>query len=770
MAQSRSIDELVGEQTARVYVLSEMGFDTDYFNPAAYNNLLRMIGQDDDVTGIIVDGAITRLDRPEFLNDYLTYWNSDEAECRAETEAIPNREQYRVMMNKQMRILRHRLTQLRERAPDAQVVLSVDSDDTQFSISAIVNEILIRKGMELGETADRLKEERKSTIGRRRDAMATLDGLYGGSKRVRQRRARLKSQIEGYDSDILRLEDSIESTLQERALFREKKVRPAHQYFTNLFMQETYQIYAEMCRELGVTFVAKPSVLTFGDLVVDYAHSRHDTWGVLKTRDKRFQVGMHGKMADILAQDVVPDVILESGHSGIGWKQLQKAYDENAETNFEGQGDYDPTTADGHLTLVLALPFEDQARVRKFMVGNKPARMSGGKPMGTRKHACVDRYKNDGVSGVTIITRDSNGIVGTEWMQYGNFLPGVSRRKPSRYGIIAMSSDEHIASPEENIMARDGWSELVTRIMSEPVMFRGRPAIGMGYVNAGDVGEANSRKWQHRYQHKKSPAQTLEENIELLARINQGDPADVNVALMRLMQQSLGGSVESMSDVLERVADYLGGFVHAGLQHSELKHACTFVTGNHTDDVMRDLGLRETDFLVQRLKATGVPIYQVGVNEGKQEDARIFFGGYSNARVIHLEDYGISTTGKALFGPLSMVVQHDPKGSGSKGIVGMGKNANADLAIAGHTHETYVRLYRTADNEFGVAYRVATLQGVSPTEKFYASSHTRTQAAHLVVMPKAGDFSEKSIPSTYLSGVGREVLVGRIEDRLKDNG
>ena len=134
---------------------------------------------------------------------------------------------------------------------------------------------------------------------------------------------------------------------------------------------------------------------------------------------------------------------------------------------------------------------------------------------------------------------------------------------------------------------------------------------------------------------------------------------------------------------------------------------------------------------------------------------------------MNIADYGLDINGEPIFGPINLLVQHDPKGGGVNGLVGAGKNSNADLALGAHTHENWLRLYKTRDNEFSVAYRLATLQTVSPTEKYYASSLPRTQAAHCLVMPMSGDFSELAIPAGFLASIGRKVLQDKLVKYFK---
>ena len=120
-----------------------------------------------------------------------------------------------------------------------------------------------------------------------------------------------------------------------------------------------------------------------------------------------------------------------------------------------------------------------------------------------------------------------------------------------------------------------------------------------------------------------------------------------------------------------------------------------------------------------------------------------------------------------MFGPINLFLIHNPKGSGASGIVGAGKNAGADLCIAGHTHDTYVKLWPTAPNEWGVAYRVGTLQKITPTEVVYASTLPRTSAAHMFIMPTPCDFSEFTLNINRLRSLGMEALLKVAKEQLK---
>ncbi|MBN1543874.1 hypothetical protein JW898_00250 [Candidatus Woesearchaeota archaeon] len=761
-----SLEGIVGKHTSgerhtsgsRVYFLSEVGYDTAYFNAEAYERLVEVMSSDKGLTGILIDGAVTRLDRPEYLNDRLTFWDKSEEECKKAGEAVPNKEQYKMMMDVQLGIVEERLKELKSRVPHAgKVVLSLHSDDIQYTVSAMLNEMLIRCQAAIGDSITHLKSKKKSI----QSDLKTMQKEYaciGDLPEQAQQRSTLKGKIDLRAKKVDGIENKLQDLYQEQKLYREKRVRPAHQFFTQRFMNEIYGKYREMCDRLGVELVTSQSVVDFRGMVVDYAHSRNPTWNPVRTRDKALVKSVHGKLAKYEGIDV----ILESGHFGIGYKQLQKVRDHPDETNFKNQSSYDPETCDRHITVVMALPFEDQRLIGEYVKGRKAVRMSGGKPMNTRKIAATDRYNNDGVAGVTVLTKDENGIVGTEWIQYQNFADGSVLRQPEEYTIICASSDEHIGSPEESPIVRDGWVELYRLLVKNRTYFRGRQAAARGYINAGDVAEANSRKWDHRYHEKRDPHELMRENLRLLANFRPDSLDDVVALATKMTNDAMGGSVESMKVILERVADYFQRFLLPSLGSRGLKWAHVCTTGNHADAVLRDLGMRETDFFVQRLKALGVGVYEVGkpdyFKDDPQRGARVFVGGYSNSRGLNIPDYGLDIAGNVMFGPINLVVQHDPKGSGMSGVIGAGKNAGADVTLAGHTHDNRMKLYRTDDNRFGVAYKLATLQGVSPTEKYYSYSVPRTQAAQCLVMPMPGDFSEKAIPAHYLRDIGRSVL------------
>ncbi|PIN73079.1 hypothetical protein COV20_06255 [Candidatus Woesearchaeota archaeon CG10_big_fil_rev_8_21_14_0_10_45_16] len=749
---------------SRVYIFSKVGYDTCYFNPEAYQNVLRFIAQDKEATGLIVDGTLTRLDRPEYLNDDLTYWNKSKEECLEETDRVPNREQYSSMLERQLAILERRLTEIKTEAPHLEkVVLSVDSDDLQFTVSAMLNELLLRKRLEIDDEISGLKEKRDQFRKEYGDYRKEWESLTR-SKGSPNRRGSLKRRMNDRQQKMENIDHDITEKFSEKNLFREKKVRPAHQYFTAQFVAELYGRYQAVCDRAGVQLVTNQKVLDFNGLVIDYAHSRHSTWAAMRSTPARLLASVHGKTKSL--EDI--DVILESGHHGVGYKQLQKLHDCPAETNFKDQSSYDPKIGEKTITLVTALPFEDQEKISRFVRGEEATRMSAGKPLGTRRHSVIDRFNRGSVSGITVISKNEDGIIGTEWIQYQNFVDGSALQQLEDYHVIVASSDEHIGSPEENPLVRDG---LIEVFKSPAGTFRGRPAHHSGFISGGDTAEANSRSWNHRYHFKRSPQEVLAENIELLSNWKPENKEEVLKLILQKTNDAMGGSVESMQVILDWVADYYSSFLDQSLDRSRLQCAHVSVTGNHADGVLRDLGLRETDFFVQRLKGRGIEVYEVGksdyYHDPQKPESRVFVGGYSSARIIQIPDYGKSIDSDALFGPVNLIVQHDPHGSGFSGLVGAARNSDADLALAGHTHENWVKLDSSGPNTFRVAYRLGTLQGVSPTEKSYASSVPRTACGHKMIMPQPGHFYEEALPAGYLRDLGMKNLQRKIEQKME---
>jgi len=788
--QVRSLEERMGS-SASVAILSEVGYDTEFFNEGAYSNLLKLLSQEEQVD-IILDGTLTAVNKPEILGEDLVYWClEDEDAMKAAVDMTSSSKQYKKMRGIQLDTLEKRIVEIKKKVTNVRdIVLYFPSDDEQNGISAQINEMLLRRSKELRDTRGKLRGQSKELLddykakGKEKAELAKQDDTH-------HQRSGLTKSMEYIEGRIEELKQKMLDVDQERQLYRENKSRPGHQFYTRKFMEKLLGKYQELADRQGIRLVTEQGTIDFGNgaLRLDYAHSRHKTWAVTKGRAGALLGSTHGKLggrgyrerkdaqAELLgdlkeAHKEGIDVLVESGHFGIGFKQLQKVSDHPDESNFRNQMSYDPNIAEDTISIVMAIPFEDQEKIARYITGKQPIRMSGGKPMSTRKHAVFDRANNSSVSGLTIIRKSIEGLISTEWIQYQNFKDGSVLKQPSSYAQIHVSSDEHLASPEENWMVRDGMMFQYKAALTKPTKLRGKDVYARGFISGGDTAEANSRRWTQRQHHSRDPKKVLEENIEMIVDLlkkPRGKTQDiVRDAVMKFTSDVRSGSVQSMYDILHWTANYYEEALDLTMEHSRLLHSLVFVTGNHADGVLSDLGLREGDFLRQRMHARGIPVFQVGEPgycSTSLEEARVVSGGYQNARILNIPHYGATTKGNPLM-DINLVIQHDPKGSGFTGLVGAARNADADLALAGHTHESWVKLDKSGHNEFRVANRVGTLQGVSPTEKAYASSVPRTQAGLRFSMPRPGHYIETALPAAYLRNKGREALAEKIADRL----
>lgn len=798
----------------RVYILSEMGFDTDFFNEQAFTTLLEFMKRDKNITGILIDGAVTRLDRPEILNELLTYWNKTEAECDEASEAIPYHKQYQHMLAIQMDILKKHLSKIKSAAPGASLALCIPTDDTHFSLSALIAELLRYRKSEVSDSIKSTMLKIKEVLKNISDAQKEIEEIKDDRFKNNNRRKHVLKQIINENQNRLKqLKTELEREQISLSLFRTKKSRPEHQQRTHEFVGIFLKAYSDLCNELQITLITHPAILKFGNMVIDYAHSRHRTWTVVKNRDKQLVISKHGRMNSGEINKLVDmvinrksnkqsveienltletflenkalkktflkelkkeriDIILETGHHGIGFKQTQRISDVPDEINFQNQTSYSPVMSEEYITFVVAMPFEDQEAISVYKKGGKPARMKIGIPLNTTNNEIFKRYDSGAVSGLCILQKNEKGLIHTEWIQYNNFKDGSVLNQPKEYAVIFASSDEHKGSPEENLAAQDGFLQLYKQNSIEPFLFRGKPALAKGYINGGDAGEANSRKWNYRYHRRPDPQILLPQIIKSLSDLKKEDMKNVYNTSMQFMSYALSGSVESMRDVLQRIANYFMNFFEISIKTSKLQCLHVSVPGNHVDDVLKDVGLKDTDFFVERIQTLGHNVFEVGIDKHFTDSslgkARVFIGGYSNARIINVKSYGLDIEGKPMFGPINLLVQHDPKGSGFTGIIDTGKSANADLTISGHTHENYLKLYKTGNNTFSVAYRLATLQGVTPTEKYYAGGVPRTQAGHWFIIPMVGDFAEMAIPSSFLNALGQSYIKNLIDKYFKN--
>lgn len=779
------------KQIDRVYFLTEVAYDAEYFNPEAYSTALDFIALDPARVGIILDGVWTRLDRPEILREKrkdgdfgLTFWNVTLEKAKGASKHVPSHKQLRWMWGQEFKNLKKQLQTIRERLPHADIVLSVDSDDTQHSIHAFLHEVELLNQHRLTETLGKLKGDRRKLIVGKAELEKKLTALKKDPSARAHDRNSVIQEVRKSKKAIRGLNRKMVRYIHELQMYREKKTRPMLQYLRTRYVRLFYRICRRLCRQYQVRLVDRQSLLEFGNLVIDYAHSRHATWAPIKTIAKKMVDSVHG-LAELIQSDPDaslkakvaelkdqapkkrPDIIAASGHFGKGWKRLQKLRNKDAEMNFKNVGVYDPDIGTDYVTLLLPMPFEDQAKIAEFTSGNQPERMSYSKGTSSKGHAAFQRNQQGSVSGLTVAWKDKEGIVSTRWIQYQNFIDRSVLDQPVEYAAIYASSDEHLGSAEEMPMVRDGLLALIEEEAVNPFSFWGKPAYARGFISGGDTGEASSDRWTHRYREKRDPSVIRAEVIKRLATLDTKSLAAVRLAVTQHLNDALDGPVESMRDIQKRVRGYYRKPLEIFLTHSPLKIVHASVPGNHADEVFKRLGGRETDLFVEHYAARGVGVYESGlampIGQDPWDGVRIAVGGYSLARTLLVPEYGLGMDGKPLFGPISLLVHHDPKGSDTRGIVGTGKSAHADVTLSGHTHEDYVEIWSTGPNTFSVAKRLATMQGETATGIMYADTVPRTPAGYRMIMLRPGDFTERAIPASHLQKIGRAVMDGEIQ-------
>ncbi|MBI3114711.1 MAG: hypothetical protein HYZ07_02005 [Candidatus Harrisonbacteria bacterium] len=242
----------------------------------------------------------------------------------------------------------------------------------------------------------------------------------------------------------------------------------------------------------------------------------------------------------------------------------------------------------------------------------------------------------------------------------------------------------------------------------------------------------------------------------------------------KMVNDSKGGPVGSMKVIMGWLADYYDRLLLPTLaQPDAFRFAFVGVDGNHTRKALADPGIMDWDTFAERCRTRGTGVYESVEPDYYKPDplagVRVGLGGYCTASIIAIEDFGVGVNGKPVPGvrrPIYLVAQHDPKGYTCDGAVSAGRSSGADLTITGHTHDGYVKCDKTEDNKFRVACRLATLEGVTPTELYYAGV-PRTVAAHIIAMPKPGDFMELTIPGNVLQQIGREALMVEFEEIAK---
>ncbi|MEK9132416.1 MAG: hypothetical protein AAB606_01770 [Patescibacteria group bacterium] len=758
-----------------VCFVSEVGFGTEFFNEIAWNNLLKFINLNPDIKVVVVDGAISRMNRPEVLNEFLTYWHKTREEAEEISNNISNNEQYAILLRKMLDLVKVRIGELGKKCPQVKVVLCECTDAMQHSFTFMLNYLLLIQSNNLGKKIKDVSSEinkNKAVCVKIQRRCKKYEGRAG--KAAQKMFAKLNVELEAHEAQIVKEKTERDGLIAEKQeLYRVNKISPLHQVVTREFAEQISGELKQICDRMGVFFLDEPTTLVVGPLAIPYSHSRYSTWAVLgenrpRTLLKSFFGRMDNYVKEVLEATGAREVVVVESHHGTGWKHTQRVKYQPDALNFSDSASFGSVVKDTFLHFLIPPTFEDQKKVDEFSHGHRHDRLgAAGKATGSRNSEAIDRRNKGGVTGIAVLTYDPELGVGTQFVEYNKFLDGSALVKRTEYPAIVVSSDEHMKSVTDDPAGRRGLITLAKRLADRGFQFRGVKAFVKGYVNAGDTGEANKENWRHHPEHSVNSEQVAKEIAVELANMDKNDLDAVARLTVKFSDYALSGSVENMDDILDAVGEYLMEFLQIGLAHSNLKYLVSVVPGNHIAGVLSRHGIKEPAYFIQKVRASGVKVFETGrpgqfVNNSDSK-VRVAVGGYETAFALIIPKYGLDKNGKPMFGPINLFVIHNPKGSEASGIVGAGKNVGADLSVAGHTHDAYVKLWSTGPNKWGVAYRVGTLQKITPTEVVYASTLPRTSAAHIFIMPTPGDFSEFTLNINHLRALGMESLLDTIK-------
>jgi len=390
--------------------------------------------------------------------------------------------------------------------------------------------------------------------------------------------------------------------------------------------------------------------------------------------------------------------------------------------------------------------------------------MAGGIPINTRTHEVFKRYKNDCVSGLTILEKRGEDLIYCRGIDFDNFDTGSVLKQSKQLLTFSTSSDEHIGSKQQNQMAVHTFQALVEYIKENPLEIDGKLTDLATHIFAGDFGEADEIYWPFRDSYQPNPKEMKDLlRKELHSIVKLKDPAKMTEKIDQVLSYTMAGSTASMDTLLDWITDYLLSYIQIMIKDNKHRWVTLIVPGNHVKDVLKKLGMEDHSRLRFVLKTLGIGYRRVGVDKHfdvlpEHQNPRVYFGGHQNARYLIVTDYGVDVNGKVLYGPYKLGVFHDPKGSGLKGLIGFLKSNGLHVAIAGHTHENEEQAVKISDNKSGFVMRVGPLQGVTPTELVY-SGIPRTHCAHLGFIHGEGDYATLAIPAYLLNNLGDAIEI-----------
>ncbi|MDP3734364.1 MAG: hypothetical protein Q8R37_03975, partial [Nanoarchaeota archaeon] len=244
-------DYFTSDGAVSVGFISEVYFNSRFFNEHDYRNLLQHF-KDSGVKYIVMDGVASRIDRPEFLKEEVTYWGKDYEQCVIATKEIPNREQYQVLMNAAEHDFDHGLSLTKKVLPDVKIVVNIFDDDMAFSSSELEKEILVSAGgakddiIQLKGGVDFWKEEVRGF----EEDLKQVKDLEGGWRKRGRAKDLINRKIARREHNIAMQKESIEEKEDAAAIFtRPKKARPIHQYTRGQIKDQILTNFQEICQK-----------------------------------------------------------------------------------------------------------------------------------------------------------------------------------------------------------------------------------------------------------------------------------------------------------------------------------------------------------------------------------------------------------------------------------------------------------------------------------------------------------------------------------------
>ena len=810
-----------------VAFLSEVGFNAAYFDHQTYLNALDKMSEI-GVKGVMVDGALIACTAVEFTNseDVHYYQTNDNIPERMKSHfkereevdltEISNRLRYHQLAFRGLERLDQHLEEMRVKLPEAKIYLKMHDDDFALTVKQLLHQELMGKRKSHQGLLKRLKDDIKGVEGIVTGYEAEFDKkkqmveegkekLVAGEKisydipETRKEREKWRSRLRRGRNKLDQLygqKIAAEEILQ--TLLKPNKATPIYQQTQREVVDWLEGYYKEIGEKHGVDVLTRGKVLDFDGFRVDYAHNRRLGKGVVKNREQAILREVQGRARRL--KNI--DAYIESGHHGKAFKSTVKLNYDRQEWNHENVGNPDPKNSDRYLFVGAVLTFERKDLIMPYLIqGEKDTELAGGEATSTKSHEVVKRHNNGARTGLTILTKRSDGMVQSRWIGMRRFWDKEKYPERTELRSVWAYSDQHVNSDEANEMMVRGFIDLYKQCLTSEENIHGLPSKAVGMTAIGDHSEANSESWAHRYGPNISADEAMNRSVKgivrlarLAMKVESGKASEdellgtmySSLLLQGRLTKSGGTSGENMRATLKRTAHEYLDIIKFTRKNSELKQLFVAVTGNHADGPLKKVGFNELSTLQDMLEGinqmtatTGleVPYFEMGeanpFEDPKYEEARVLGGGISSFRGVRSDSYGLGINGEDLFGGyfndegefrhLRVNWQHDPKGSNGTGLEGVMENNEADYAFQGHVHFDYLIPVEVIEGELQFRHMLGTTQGPGPTEKYYGKSLPRTQVAYRLVLEK-DDYTELAMPGPVLQKFGRAELASRLKE------